>query len=310
MLCTRCKKEHNENTKMCAPCKEQKKINNRKYCTNNAEKIKERGRKRRAEESEKIRERDRKRREKNPEKYREYERKYRIANPEKFKEYERKRHATIYRKYQHIRDGALRRNIQFDLTKDFIGTETDKDCFYCGQQTTDTLRNGIDRLNNTVGYVEGNCVSCCWTCNNMKQCLDALTFVERCSQVSLHNGHGGNMCDFWNDVKGQSFASYKTKMKNKDFQLTKEQYDTLRQGNCTYCGRMCTETHTNGIDRVDNTRGYILDNCVSCCGSCNIAKGTMNVEEFINKCVSISRKEHDIPEMPRCINIFTRNRPS
>lgn len=54
MLCTRCKKEHDEDTKMCAPCKEQKKINNRKYCAKHTEKIRERDRKRREKDLENI----------------------------------------------------------------------------------------------------------------------------------------------------------------------------------------------------------------------------------------------------------------
>ncbi|AGE51590.1 hypothetical protein PBCVCvsA1_541L [Paramecium bursaria Chlorella virus CvsA1] len=290
MLCSRCKREHNEDTKWCESCKEKK----RRQYAENSEKINEQQRKKYAENPEKFKERDRKR-EKDPEKFREYERKFR---------------ATIHGKFESIKRSAIRRNIPFELTEDFVGTMTDEPCFYCGQQTTGILRNGIDRLDNTVGYVEDNCVSCCGTCNKMKQCLDALTFVERCSQVSLHNGHEGTICDFWNDVKGYPYSSYKSKMKNKNFLLTKDQYDTLRQGNCTYCGRTCTETHTNGIDRVNNDVGYISDNCVSCCGSCNIAKGTLNVEEFIDKCVAISRKKHDIPEMPRYINIQIRNRPS
>ena len=37
----------------------------------------------------------------------------------------------------------------------------------------------------------------------------------------------------------------------------------------------------NGIDRVDNTRGYTLDNVVPCCFKCNRAKDTMTKEEFL-----------------------------
>lgn len=79
--------------------------------------------------------------------------------------------------------------------------------------------------------------------------------------------------------------------------LTKEQARKLFEGRCNYCGcvpaqikkgwRVKTGTFTyNGIDRVDNTKGYTLDNCVSCCGQCNTAKGQMTVQQFaewINK---------------------------
>ena len=42
----------------------------------------------------------------------------------------------------------------------------------------------------------------------------------------------------------------------------------------------------NGVDRVENTNGYLTGNCVSCCHICNRAKGEMTVNEFydwINK---------------------------
>lgn len=37
----------------------------------------------------------------------------------------------------------------------------------------------------------------------------------------------------------------------------------------------------NGLDRVDNTKGYSSDNCVPCCGTCNRMKGSMSQSDFI-----------------------------
>lgn len=37
----------------------------------------------------------------------------------------------------------------------------------------------------------------------------------------------------------------------------------------------------NGIDRVDSSKGYPLDNCVTCCYICNRAKSDMSIEEWI-----------------------------
>jgi hypothetical protein len=37
----------------------------------------------------------------------------------------------------------------------------------------------------------------------------------------------------------------------------------------------------NGLDRVDNTLGYMLENVVPCCKTCNIAKGTMPYDDFM-----------------------------
>lgn len=37
----------------------------------------------------------------------------------------------------------------------------------------------------------------------------------------------------------------------------------------------------NGIDRVDNSVGYINDNVVPCCKTCNLGKHTMSYKEFL-----------------------------
>jgi hypothetical protein len=38
----------------------------------------------------------------------------------------------------------------------------------------------------------------------------------------------------------------------------------------------------NGIDRIDNARGYERDNIVPCCKFCNRAKSAMPQKEFID----------------------------
>ena len=36
----------------------------------------------------------------------------------------------------------------------------------------------------------------------------------------------------------------------------------------------------NGIDRIDSTKGYLINNVVACCKYCNTAKNTMTQKEF------------------------------
>lgn len=43
----------------------------------------------------------------------------------------------------------------------------------------------------------------------------------------------------------------------------------------------------NGIDRVNNTKHYTIDNCVTCCKICNLMKQTLTENEFINHIKSI-----------------------
>jgi hypothetical protein len=88
------------------------------------------------------------------------------------------------------------------------------------------------------------------------------------------------------------FRNYKTNAKNRNisFELTKEEFIDLVHKPCNYDGHIDQkgteyreETFAlNGIDRVDNTKGYTLDNCVPCCSKCNLAKREMTKDEFIN----------------------------
>jgi hypothetical protein len=268
-ICTKCKKSHEETTKFCAICKE---------------KERERGKLKYAKTLEKERERKRRKYADNIEKERERGRQKYADNIEK----ERERAATHKRTIADIKRGAMRRELCYDLTDEYAANITDDACFYCGEETTISRRNGIDRLNNSIGYVIDNCVSCCNTCNMMKRCLDPTTFVDRCGQISMYHGGVGTNCDYWADVKGYQYSNYKYIMKNKDFQLSKEEYENIRCQDCTYCGRSCTDTHTNGIDRIDSKIGYVIDNCTSSCGDCNISKRTLHFDTFVSQCKNIT----------------------
>lgn len=76
---------------------------------------------------------------------------------------------------------------------------------------------------------------------------------------------------------------------NKIFDLTLDQFQTLVTGTCIYCGvkprldpkdRNMSHKDLLGIDRVDSAQGYVVDNCVSCCKTCNYAKAEQTVQEF------------------------------
>ena len=38
----------------------------------------------------------------------------------------------------------------------------------------------------------------------------------------------------------------------------------------------------NGIDRIDSSKGYSVDNCVPCCAKCNYAKHDLSIDDFKN----------------------------
>lgn len=79
---------------------------------------------------------------------------------------------------------------------------------------------------------------------------------------------------------------------NREFNLKREDFIKLITDNCYYCGdspkteKISYNKHKNvllynGIDRVDNTKGYTIDNTVTCCTECNFMKKDMTKEHFL-----------------------------
>jgi len=76
-----------------------------------------------------------------------------------------------------------------------------------------------------------------------------------------------------------------------DWTLTFEDCSGLFLDNCHYCGKHSVEeVKLNGLDRVDNNRGYHIDNVVTCCEQCNVAKHTQTYEEFIQQSHNIAQR--------------------
>lgn len=65
----------------------------------------------------------------------------------------------------------------------------------------------------------------------------------------------------------------RAKESGKHWDIKFEDYEKLIKKNmCEYCGGELNETRV-GLDRVDSSIGYTLDNVVPCCGRCNLIKG-------------------------------------
>ena len=89
------------------------------------------------------------------------------------------------------------------------------------------------------------------------------------------------------------YGGYKkaAQYKNRQFDISKEEFRLLTKMSCTYCGsepfQVCTHGDAKttpyiymGMDRVDNKQGYTKDNVVPCCKACNIAKNAMSLDMF------------------------------
>lgn len=72
---------------------------------------------------------------------------------------------------------------------------------------------------------------------------------------------------------------------------------------CLYCGKEnsnnykypykygTTQYRYNGIDRLDSSLGYTVDNCVPCCGTCNKMKLRLSKDDFLTHIEDIHKHQ-------------------
>lgn len=91
------------------------------------------------------------------------------------------------------------------------------------------------------------------------------------------------------------------------FELTEVQFRKLTKQSCHYCGKKPSQIHSagkkkrfngywihNGIDRIDDSMGYIFGNVVSACKRCNYSKQGMTKNEFLEMIREIYLKHCEI----------------
>jgi len=68
--------------------------------------------------------------------------------------------------------------------------------------------------------------------------------------------------------------------RKKAWEITIEEYEKLIDL-CFYCQKDVKLEIGTGLDRIDNAKGYLIDNVLSCCGDCNKMRGNyLTVEEM------------------------------
>lgn len=88
--------------------------------------------------------------------------------------------------------------------------------------------------------------------------------------------------------------------RNYTYNISKEEFVGLLNNNCYYCNLPPSNKLKSmynsgifiysGIDRIDNSKGYIKENVVSCCINCNRAKSDMSLKYFKNWITNIYNK--------------------
>ena len=87
---------------------------------------------------------------------------------------------------------AKKRNILFNLSMQDIKNISQSTCYYCGAKPMQRMKafnkrgftyNGIDRTDNSLGYITKNCVPCCKFCNTAKMSMSFIEFKEWIKRV-------------------------------------------------------------------------------------------------------------------------------
>jgi len=103
-------------------------------------------------------------------------------------------YSTLYSTYIH---GARERGYEFQLNKDEFYILVKSNCFYCDQEPEERSyvsngkeirynTNGLDRVDNSIGYVINNVVTCCSKCNKMKLNHSINTFLNQITKIYMY----------------------------------------------------------------------------------------------------------------------------
>ena len=112
---------------------------------------------------------------------------YASKHPERIRAANRKYSQSLAGRYKSMVKGSSRRattDKTVTLTFEEYCEVVKDPCFYCnGFFPPVVAGGGIDRMDNNLGYSRENVVSCCWSCNSIKNSI--LTAEETKEVVSL-----------------------------------------------------------------------------------------------------------------------------
>ena len=215
---------------------------------------------------------------------------WRENNPEKVANNNLNKINDVQLQYGVYARSARDKNLVFSLSVEEFDIIVKNPCCYCGTIQEKGF-NGVDRQNSEIGYIMENCVSCCQMCNYMKASLSVDAFLGRVEHILTYNGriNGRLFPEMFPDYMSASYNRYKNRAfdKNLEFTLSCDDFDELKSQSCYLCGKFNNSQHLNGVDRLDNNKGYTLDNVKPCCSGCNYMKKNYILEDVVTKFMDI-----------------------
>lgn len=114
-----------------------------------------------------------------------------MVNRKRLSDEDRVRNSLI----QEYKNSANQRELSYSLDDKTLFTLIKSDCHYCGKHPSKPHRkcesflyNGLDRVDNSIGYIESNVVPCCFICNKMKSVLSKEDFMEHLDKIFTRVG--------------------------------------------------------------------------------------------------------------------------
>lgn len=115
-------------------------------------------------------------------------------------------HRTLENLFGNYQSSAKSRGLEFGLTLSDFRYLIDQNCFYCGIAPSAFYRNkpyrddgalaynGLDRVDNALGYTKENVVPCCKVCNRAKSNMPYPEFIDwidnmGSNTINLRGGH-------------------------------------------------------------------------------------------------------------------------
>lgn len=228
---------------------------------------------------------------------------------DRIRNYKQENYKNIPSFFKEYVTGASERGYSMELQYKDFNQMVLSQCYYCKFQKDGEVI-GIDRIDNSKGYSKENCVPCCAICNRMKLIYHPTFFITKCKIISKTTGVPENFFDEWKEhyirATKQNYNTFKYSAKikrNITVNITEDEWNSLVFQPCHYC----EYSHPNGIglDRIDNSvREYSLANVKPCCGSCNLMKGELPYQDFLDKAKQVAEAWSDTS----CFDVITKQK--
>ena len=159
-------------------------------------------------------------------------------------------------------------------------------------------KEGTPRIDKSIREYDENDSVISKICSHCKRMLSIENYFKNSQNADGYSG----VCKY---CQTRSFEGrYKryrqsAKDRNLQFDLTQDDFTSITEKPCYYCGEYSDvyfNTSYSGVDRVDSSIGYIKSNVVPCCTMCNRMKLDYNINTWVNKMKKILNHLEDMNE--------------